>query len=344
MHGEEAQSLFQTPFWGELKRRFGWTPRWVRLDRHGAGGRRPAPGATEGRSAVSTLVLTRAIAPGIRMGYVPYPHPALDLGALATAVPETEMEALTFLRIDPLSSRQLTASGGGPAGRRLWKAPVDVQPPATTILDLSPDEEALLRGMKSKTRYNIRLAGRRGVRVREAGVDELGRWYSLYQETAARDRIAIHSADYYRSLFEVAAEYRDEVELTLLLAEHEGDLLAGVILGSHGGETIYLYGASGNLKRNLMASHLLQWEAIRRARAAGSRRYDFFGIPPAEDPRHPMHGLYRFKVGFGGEIVERPGSWDSPLRRLRYAAFRRAELLRQYYFKVLRKGRRRGGG
>ena len=325
MNGEDAHSVFQTRFWGEFKSRFGWTPRWVR-----PAGR---------RGDTSTLMLTRAVAPGVRMGYVPYPDPGLELSTLAPAPEaEPEPEALTVLRIDPLSSGQLTTSGDGAAVRRLRKAPVDVQPPTTTVLDLSPDEESLLRGMKSKTRYNIRLAGRRGVTVREAGPEELGRWYSLYQETAARDRIAIHRAEYYRSLFEIAAEHPDEVELSLLLAEHEGDLLAGVILGSHGGETIYLYGASANIKRTLMASHLLQWEAIRRARAAGSRRYDFFGIPPAADPKHPMYGLYRFKVGFGGAIVERPGSWDLPLRRFRYAAFRRAELLRQYYYKVLRKG------
>ncbi len=276
----------------------------------------------------------------MRIGYVPHPDGDIDPATLAS---QLRMEHVTFLRVD---FQDLSCAGAPDITRRLEaagyrKAPVDVQPPRTIVLDLAADEDALLSGMKAKTRYNVRLAAKRGVTVRQAGPDELPEWYRVYEETAARDRIAIHSRRYYEVLFETAAEYPGEVDLSLLLAEHEGDILGGVIVARHARHAIYLYGASSNVKRNLMASYLLQWSAVRQAKAAGAELYDFFGIPPADAPGHPMHGLFRFKVGFGGRIVSGPGSYDRALQPLRYSLYRTAERVRNYYFKVLRK---RGGG
>ncbi len=315
-----GSSLFQTRYWGEFKRKFGWTP--VHLDLSGG----------------EVLLLVRRVAPLVTMGYVPQAPADIDYAVLAEQARHSgDAEQLTFLRVDPLGPGTKVAAG-------YRKAPIDVQPPVTTVLDLGPSEDELLADMKSKTRYNVRLAAKRAVTVREAGPGELDRWYDIYRETAARDRIAIHSRAYYQALFDTAAEHADEVKLTLYMAEHEEDLLGGIIVGRHGGEAVYLYGASANVKRNLMAPYLLQWEAIRAARESGAHHYDFFGIPPAEDPKHPMHGLYRFKVGFGGAIEERPGSYDRPFEPLRYALFRRAEEVRQYYYKVVRKRIGRGGG
>ncbi|MFP4484279.1 MAG: lipid II:glycine glycyltransferase FemX [Spirochaetaceae bacterium] len=318
-----GRSFFQTRYWGEFKRKFGWTPLFLDV------------------ASEPVLVLVRCVAPLVTMGYVPHAPEEADPAALCEEVCTRRGRAhLTFLRIDPLGATPPDARGG--SGYR--KAPVDVQPPRTTILDLEPSEDELLSGMKSKTRYNVRLAGKRGVTVRQAGRAELDLWYDLYRETASRDRIAIHSREYYQALFDTAADHPDEVHLDLYMAEHEGDVLGGIIVGRHAEEAVYLYGASANAKRNLMAPYLLQWEAIRAAKAAGARRYDLFGIPPADDPNHPMHGLYRFKVGFGGDILERPGSYDRPFQPFRYALFRRAEGVRQYYYKVVRKRIGRGGG
>jgi lipid II:glycine glycyltransferase (peptidoglycan interpeptide bridge formation enzyme) len=96
-----------------------------------------------------------------------------------------------------------------------------------------------------------------------------------------------------------------------------------------GKEATYLYGASSNIKRNLMAPYALQWKAIQDAQSSGCIVYDLFGIPPNEDPDHPMAGLYRFKTGFGGSIIHRPGSWDYPCKPLLYTLFKRAEHLRK---------------
>jgi lipid II:glycine glycyltransferase (peptidoglycan interpeptide bridge formation enzyme) len=218
----------------------------------------------------------------------------------------------------------------------LGKSPVDVQPSSTVIVDLQQEEDAILADMHKKNRYNVRLSERKGVVVRQAGIEALGRWYAIYRETAERDRITIHPERYYRRLFELAAE-RSEIALRLYLAEHEDDLLAGIIVAEFGTRAIYLYGASRNAKRELMPNYALQWTAMRNARRSGMSSYDLFGVPPADDPSHPMHGLYRFKTGFGGVIEDREGSWDVTVQPLRYGAYSAAERVRSFYFHRVRK-------
>lgn len=238
----------------------------------------------------------------------------------------------------------------------LRKAAADIQPPDTVILDLIQPEDEILAGMKPKWRYNIRLAEKKGVAVSETRADgdwqpALSRFYELYRATSERDHIALHPEAYYRKLFETASSYRDargssagyKPDLRIFTASHEGNALAAIITIFWGGQAVYLYGASSNEKRNLMPTYALQWSALRAARAEGCGFYDFYGIPPVEDPDHPMAGLYRFKTGFGGTIIHRGGAWDYALRPVAYASFRKAEALRQWYYKDFRK-RRAGGG
>jgi hypothetical protein len=227
--------------------------------------------------------------------------------------------------------------------RPFFRAAADIQPPDSVIIDLDKDEEAILRGMKPKWRYNIRLAERKGVSVRRAGEEELPVFYRLYRETARRDGIAIHNMDYYAALFAHSREWdgrRGNAVIGLYIAEYKGEALAAIITLFRDGEAVYLYGASSDLKRNLMAPYALQWRAIRDARTSGCRSYDLYGIPPGEDPSHPMAGLYLFKTGFGGRIIHRPGSWDYTYRPLMMRLFRTAESLRKIR-KMLR-GLRRG--
>jgi lipid II:glycine glycyltransferase (peptidoglycan interpeptide bridge formation enzyme) len=165
-------------------------------------------------------------------------------------------------------------------------------------------------------------------------------------ETAARDGIAIHSRSYYADLIReadnrVRTPYDGEVSVRVYLAEFEGSPLAAIITLFAGREAVYLYGASSNEHRNLMPAYALQWRAIRDAREAGCERYDFYGIPPTDDPHHPMHGLYRFKTGFGGTIAHRVGSYDIPLKPLAYALFTLAERARAFWFKRVMKWFRR---
>jgi len=225
---------------------------------------------------------------------------------------------------------------------KLKKAFTDIQPPDTTVLDLTKSSEDLLSAMKPKWRYNIRLAEKKGVHVEyftansegfEKAIDD---FYSLYRETSVRDGIAIHSKEYYKSLFKLTESMTDSPEIKLYIARHKGDNLAAIITLFCKKEAVYLYGASGNIKRNLMPAYILQWTAINDAKSYGSASYDFYGMPPVDDEHHPMHGLYRFKTGFGGIIIHRPGSFDVPVNGF-YTLYVAAERLRSFYHKKIKK-------
>ena len=226
---------------------------------------------------------------------------------------------------------------------KLKKNSVDIQPPDSTLVDLTGTEEEILEKMHSKWRYNIRLSERKGVTVkRYLGNDinlseKLDKFYELTKITNARDGNASHAKAYYLDLIKSSAEEiskgRDVPVISLYIAEHEGEEIASIMtLFSHD-EAIYLYGASSNNKRNLMPNHLLQWTAMKDAKAYGSKYYDMYGMPPeGRDENHPMHGLYMFKANFGGKNIHRTGSWDVPLKPV-YRCYSAAEKLRAFWHK-----------
>ena len=226
---------------------------------------------------------------------------------------------------------------------KLRKNSVDIQPPDSTLVDLTGTEEEILEKMHSKWRYNIRLSERKGVVVhRYLGNDinlseKLDKFYELTKITNARDGNASHAKAYYLDLIKSSAEEiskgRDVPVISLYIAEHEGEEIASIMtLFSHD-EAIYLYGASSNNKRNLMPNHLLQWTAMKDAKAYGSKFYDMYGMPPeGKDENHPMHGLYMFKANFGGKNIHRTGSCDIPLKAI-YRPYSTAEKLRAFWHK-----------
>jgi len=215
---------------------------------------------------------------------------------------------------------------------RLRKSPSNMLPAHTVMLDLKMSEEELLQQMKAKTRYNIRLSQRKGVKVRRAGMDELDKWYRLYDETYTRNHLASNDMNFFEQVFKTRADDTwSPGEVDLLLAEKDGEPLAGMFLARSGGRATYLYGASSERQRNLQASHALQWAAICRSRSMGCDEYDFFGISPYPDPEHPMYGLHRFKTGFGGRKLHRQGCWDYPFDEEIYDQYRLAEMKAQGY-------------
>ncbi len=232
-------------------------------------------------------------------------------------------------------------------GRFLCKKnAVDIQPPDTTQVDLTRTEEEILAAMKSKWRYNINLAARKGVTVQKTALDlssiekAIDDFYALYKETSARDGIAMHAKGYYKDLLELSAQEAqkgsDVPQVNLYVASHEGDNLGAIMTLFSKTESVYLYGCSSNKKRNLMPNFLLQWTAMKDAKAYGSRYYDMYGMPPTDDPSHPMHGLYLFKTGFGGRNVHRTGSWDVPLKGI-YKLCVLAEGARAFWHKKILK-------
>ena len=226
---------------------------------------------------------------------------------------------------------------------RIKKAKTDIQPPDTVILPLEKSEDEIMAQFKSKWRYNIRLAEKKGcvVECMPMSTDEeievaIGVFYSLYETTAKRDGIAIHAKNYYKTLFLLAKDYPD-LSVRLYVAKYEGLILASIITIFYKNEATYLYGASSNEHRNIMPTYLLQYRAIMDAKAFGCKTYDFYGMPPCEDEGHPMAGLYRFKTGFGGKIVHRIGSIDAYQKALRYKAYSLAESARSFYYKQIKK-------
>jgi peptidoglycan pentaglycine glycine transferase (the first glycine) len=213
--------------------------------------------------------------------------------------------------------------------------PEPIQPARSVKVDLS-DDQILIDQMHPKTRYNLRLAVRRGVSTRMAAQadDSIGAFYDMLQETAARNEFIVHALDYYR---EFLREFADNA--CLLFAEVDGRRVAGVIAAVFGEEGIYMYGASSTQQRAHGAAFLLQHEAMRWARTRGARRYDLWGIPEydpessanesgdrlAASAGNDRRGLYEFKTRFGGDIVRYP----APLERV-YHPFL-ATLARRFY-------------
>jgi lipid II:glycine glycyltransferase (peptidoglycan interpeptide bridge formation enzyme) len=326
--------------WGEFKSRFGWNPKAFMIDWAG--------------ESIPLLVISRRLAPGVSFAYIPWLRlpktffsgvmtqeldnnfnqtPTKALAELADKLKPFLARNTAFVRFDPSwnlekgADKEFISAG-------FKRAAAAVQAPDTVVIELAATCDEILAAMKPKCRYNISVAEKKGVKVtaHEQFEQGLEKFYDLLKETAARDGIAIHSFEYYKTLFEICKRRKQDGEnlpLRLYTAEHEGDTLAAIIVLFYGREATYLYGASSNVKRNLMATYMLQWKAIQDAKAAGCQSYDLFGIPPDDNPNHPMAGLYRFKTGFGGKIIHRPGSWDYPYKRSIYLLFNIAEALRK---------------
>jgi lipid II:glycine glycyltransferase (peptidoglycan interpeptide bridge formation enzyme) len=193
---------------------------------------------------------------------------------------------------------------------------------ATIIVDLRPDEDAMLASFKPKTRYNIRLAQRRGVIVEPVtlGSASIDAMYSLMASTRDRAGFTLRSKEYFAGYWRLHAAAGQG---QLFFASLDGQVLAGVFATYIGKKAWYKDGGSTKEHAAVMAPHLLQWEVMRWLKARGVEAYDLVAVPPAADlnPTHPLYGLYRFKSGFSERITEYVGTWDLPIRRSRYAAW-----------------------
>jgi lipid II:glycine glycyltransferase (peptidoglycan interpeptide bridge formation enzyme) len=219
----------------------------------------------------------------------------------------------------------------------LRKTISDNLPSNTVFLDLNEECDTILKRMKPKTRYNIRLSLRKGVNVREISENEIDIWYDLYRQTAMRNGILLHDVAYFKSVLSARNGHsKSPAKVYLLLAEYNNIPLAGMFLTISGKRATYLYGASSDRHRNLMATYALQWDAIKRAKSLGCNEYDMFGVSQTISRSHPLYGLYRFKTGFGGKIFHRMGCWDYPLMGDEYELFRLSELNSRGYHLQLR--------
>jgi peptidoglycan pentaglycine glycine transferase (the first glycine) len=196
-----------------------------------------------------------------------------------------------------------------PALLRDWgRAPVDLLTRETLYLDIAPDEAAILAQMKPKGRYNIGLAARRGVTVRES-VDpaDVPALYDLLDEAGERDDFYVESIDHFSDLL---TQLAPAGLARMLFAEYQGASLGALLLTTYGRRATYLYGGISNLQRNVMAGYALQWAAIGTARAAGCTIYDFYGFERTGDPNHQYANFSRFKRAFGGTPLSFIGAHD----------------------------------
>ncbi|NQV11750.1 peptidoglycan bridge formation glycyltransferase FemA/FemB family protein [Candidatus Uhrbacteria bacterium] len=220
-----------------------------------------------------------------------------------------------FLRVDPVhtfSTTDLNLS---------VKNTKDVQPSATLITSLIQNESDLLEEMHGKTRYNIRLAEKRGVQIKIGVEDALGAFVDLVTETSTRHGIRAHDRKHYEMILKHLDGSDNAPRAFLTIATHDGDILATAMCLDWNGTRTYLHGASSDIKKNLMAPHLLHWKLVDDAKSHGLTAYDWWGIAPEGQPEHPLQGVTRFKKGFGGEIVASPSTIDLVIKPLWYRAY-----------------------
>jgi lipid II:glycine glycyltransferase (peptidoglycan interpeptide bridge formation enzyme) len=201
----------------------------------------------------------------------------------------------------------------------------DIQPSKTLVLDLSLSEKQLLAEMKQKTRYNIRLSAKKGVDVSESDISKFDDFWRLMLLTSKRDSFFIHDKDYYYNII----KYNNKV-IRFFEARLKGELLSAGIFSFYGKKVSYLHGASSNQHRNLMAPYLLQWELIKKAKEEAFLEYDFYGVDEQKWP-----GVSRFKKGFGGSIIEFPGSFDYINKKSSYKAYNTLRFLKRKIKKIL---------
>ncbi len=201
-------------------------------------------------------------------------------------------------------------------------------PAHTVIVPLQADAEMMLAAMKPKTRYNIRLAQKKGVQVEYADASQLERFLRLMRVTAKRDGFHLHTADRYRAIVEKFSG--NNCRAFLVFATYEGkDLAANMMIDAFGTRT-YLHGASSNEDRDVMAPYALHFALMRDAAQRGLHAYDFWGVAPEDaDASHAWLGITRFKLGFGGERISMPGTFDVPISKMKYGIYTLARKVRR---------------
>ena len=302
--------ILQSGEWGELKSAFGWDA--LRVENNGLGAQ----------------ILFRRLPLGLTFAYIPK-------GPVGTSSKQTNEQF--WAAVDGLCKKKhavfLKMERDGWEGDRsisqqqvvFLSSPQHIQPRSTLVVDLQGSEEDVFNRMKPKTRYNIRLAGRKDVVVHPS--DDVEAFYRIMGVTSQREEFNVHSLEYYRRAYEL---FHPKGMCELFVADFQGQTLAAVMAFAFGKNAYYFYGASGDLERNRKPTYPLQWETIRWAHAKGCTDYDMWGIPDeakdvdddeAEAREDGLWGVYRFKRGFGGSIKRAHQTLDRVYNPLLYKLY-----------------------
>jgi len=329
--------FLQTYEWGQVKAKYGWEPIYLVWD---SVGKMKEERSVSNLSSfdfpplAAALILKRQI---IRNGFakrlsilyspkgplLDWTNESLCERVLNDLQSYAKKQGAIFLKMDPdvvLGRGVPFSEGDAPENsgqavmsdlkRRGWEYASDqIQFKNTVLIDLNPTEEEILARMKQKTRYNIRLAEKKGVSLRVGTSDDLAALYTMYAETSVRDGFVIRDEGYYKTVWSLFM-HSDEPSCEPIIAEVDGESAAAIFVFYFAGRAYYVYGMSRNVHREKMPTYLLQWEAMKRAKARGCTTYDLWGAPDVFDESDSMWGVYRFKEGLGGQVVRTLGAWD----------------------------------
>jgi lipid II:glycine glycyltransferase (peptidoglycan interpeptide bridge formation enzyme) len=349
--------VLQTWEWGQVKSKFGWQPThllWCKKDNGFTISINQNPiGHDQEMIVAAALTLQRNITIGgfaHKMGVIYVPKgPLLDWNdtplrhrILMDLKEFAQKHNSIFIKIDPDFELGEGIPGNTGARENLLAGSVtndlkedgwhfsqeQIQFRNTVLIDLTPSENELLANMKQKTRYNVNLALRKGVVVRTGQPADIDMLIRMYAETSVRDGFVIRGDGYYREvwnsfMFHASPKRLDQPVAEALIAEVDGEPVAAVIIFRFAGKAWYLYGMSGSTHRDKMPNYLLQWEAIKRAKAAGCIVYDLWGAPDEFVESDPLWGVFRFKEGLGGTVHRFLGAWDLPVNRMLYRLYTR---------------------
>ena len=295
--------ILQTAEWGELKSNFGWDVARV----------------VSGENGIQ--ILFRKLPLGLTVAYAPKPLSGFE--QLFDEIDKVcRQKHAIFLKIEPDSWQDEAPDFNS---KLLTISPHNIQPPRTIMVALVGGEDTLLARMKQKCRYNVRLAEKKGVTIR--AWDDLDGFHRLMQITGGRDGFGVHALEYYRKAYSL---FHPGGMAEILVAEFESRPLAALMVFALGTRAYYLYGASTDEERNRMPTYLLQWEALKWAKAHGCHEYDLWGVPDVDEAvleaqfetRHDgLWGVYRFKRGFGGQVQRAAQALDKVYLPLLYKLY-----------------------
>ncbi len=317
-------TIFQTAEWEKFKLKTGWQKSWRVFD---------------------ILVLERKIP---LLGSMLY-SPMMSRDQTKLAMQKIFLDQIKKIAIEEKSLFYRMESNDEVAGDILpgksgfAKAFEEMQPEHTLLINLTKSEDDILKEMKQKGRYNIKIAEKNQLAIEKGSVED---FYQLYQQMAKRQKISYRSLSYFQALIDnlspkdyvqvFTAKARDQITdesrnyepNNNTVVQHDS-VLASAIIIFYKDSCIYLFGGSSDEQREKMAPYKLHWEVMREAKRRGCKFYDMFGIAPTDDEKHPWAGITRFKKQFGGEEFQSLGSWDLVFSTAKYKLFKTVEKMRR---------------
>ncbi|MBN8582564.1 MAG: peptidoglycan bridge formation glycyltransferase FemA/FemB family protein [Anaerolineae bacterium] len=338
--------FLQTYEWGQVKAKYGWVPNYAIWT---ADGKFTISQTADNWSldtdnyVAAALILKRTAFRCFSIFYAPkgplmdWANESLRKRVLDDLQSFAKKQGAIFLKLDPdvvlgrgvpASVDEVTENSGqvvmSDLKRRGWVDSSDqIQFRNTVMVDLSASEEDILMRMKQKTRYNVRLAEKKGVTVRVGTQEDLPALYKMYAETSVRDGFVIRNEEYYMTVWKLfmSAAISGQPSAVPLIAEVDGEAVAAIFLFMFAGRGYYVYGMSRDKHREKMPTYLLQWAAMKHAKANGCLIYDLWGAPDVFDESDSMWGVYRFKEGLGGEVVRTLGAYDFAPSKFWYSMY-----------------------